>query len=182
MQATFELEGASDDSTNWTLPSSRIARMEEITCACAAILSKCGQSQMTACLFTIWNFATNALWIWEKVNFPSQNPETPMQLQLPDHAKKISAVTDEDFRRHHFKIPLALAALKELYIWLDEHFHEHVHPETFQAVKNGILVFETLEDILDIQTVALEAMELRARLTDSTGGPDPASASSDSGH
>ena len=31
MQATFELEGAGNDDTQWTLPSSRIARMEEIT-------------------------------------------------------------------------------------------------------------------------------------------------------
>lgn len=178
MQATFELEGASNEDTQWTLPSSRIARMEEITSACAAILCKCGQSQMTACIFTIWNFATNALWIWEKVNFPDQDPQTQMNLQLPDLPQKLSAVTDENFRQHDFKIPLALAALQELYTWLHEHFHEHVHPETFLAVKNGILVFETIEDILDIRTVALEAMELRARLTDSTGGPDPASASS----
>ena len=178
MQGTFELAANGNDEPQWTLPASRIARFEEISAACHAVLEHCGRSAATACLFTIWTFVANSLYLFEQMSFPEQAPQTSLTLALPPHPLKISSITSETWHHHSFKVPLALTALRELWIWLNQHYDENVHPDTFSAVREGILIFETLEDLLNMKQIAMEAIEARASVMGSTGEQPPVASSS----
>ena len=177
MQGTFEHAASGNDEPQWTLPASRIARFEEISAACHAVLEHCGRSAATACLFTIWTFVTISLYLFEQMSFPEQPPQTSLTLAMPPHPLKISSITSDTWHRHSFKVPLALTALRELWIWLNQHYDENVHPDTFSAVREGILIFQTLEDLLDMKQLAMEAIQARASVMGSTGEQPPAPAS-----
>ena len=105
--------------------------------------------------------ASNALYLFEQIQFPEQAPQTSTDLVLPGTALPLTKIADDDWQDNHFLVPLAISALRILLTWLQLHFDPRVHAETFDAVKDSLLVFESIEHILNWKSIAAEAIALR---------------------
>ena len=81
----------------------RVTQFEEMSAACRAVLTKCSTSAATKCLWNVWTFSTHALWLFKKIHFPDQVPQTAMQLVLPGVPSKLSVISADDWAEHAFK-------------------------------------------------------------------------------
>ena len=81
MSCSFELPpGDTTLAGTWTLPATRISHYEEITAASRAVLVKIGLSSLTRPLWLLWSMASNALYLFEQIQFPEQAPQTSTTL------------------------------------------------------------------------------------------------------
>ena len=95
---------------------------------------------------------------------------------LPGIALPLTKIADDDWHDNHFMVPLAISALRILLNWLQLHFDPRVHKETFDAVTDSLLVFESIEHILNWKAIAAEAIALRISTMPAAAAPESPSA------
>ena len=139
-----------NDGDTWTISATRCENVEEILKGCCIILQCCGNTAYLSSVYRMWQITSNSLFLFEQRWWPEQRADTPLHIDTPPVALKLSALLRPGWREQARLLRLAMASLVILTDWIRDFFDTELHREPFSIVTDAVLIFQTACDLFDL--------------------------------
>ena len=139
-----------NDGDTWTISATRCENVEEILKGCCIILQCCGNTAYLSSVYKMWQITSNSLFLFEQRWWPEQRADTPLHIDTPPVALKLSALLRPGWREQARLLRLAMASLVILRDWIRDFFNTELHREPFSIVTDAVLIFQTACDLFDL--------------------------------
>ena len=141
----------SDLNTAQTMQEARIQEFDQIITGCRVLLEQCGRPRFLESIWNLWTQLSNSLYMMERTLWPTQAPETPLNIVLPPESRPLSDILLDGFDDSAPCIAPAIQALESFRDWFVLSYDPRVHADLHALLADALLIFRTAEAILRLK-------------------------------